>query len=74
MILHSTVYAEDSVSASLCGRPKVKETRKLHFIFFDLVAGEVSSVFTVFTFENVDTERIIKSVSFFCFAVYIIKV
>jgi hypothetical protein len=50
------VYIEDVISATLFDHPKTKATRKMHFIFFALFAGEVTSVFTVFGCENMDIE------------------
>jgi hypothetical protein len=73
MVLHQSVYVEDAISAALFGRPKTKATRKVRLIFLALIAGEVTSVFTVYRCENMNTEKLISIVSITCHAMYVIE-
>jgi hypothetical protein len=56
MVTHLKVYVHDAISAALFGRSKIRAMRKVSFIFFAANAGEVASVFTVFSCENMDTK------------------
>jgi hypothetical protein len=55
------------------GRPEIKSTRNVDLIFSVLTSDEVTSVFTVFRFKNMDTEKLISAVFFVWHAMYINK-
>jgi hypothetical protein len=52
------------LSAALSGRLTLNATRKVRFIFFPVITGELVSAFTLFKWENTDTEKIIIAVTF----------